>query len=201
MKTVASSTRAISFGGTRLSLQILGGTRMERRVYMVCEFKAANSLTINLYEQPLRDSAGAQLAEEQCQQQATSTKQADGVTHAQRCAPGKERDQVPHGRGARGVHSLIFDARGNRLANELSRRDYVTASTAKTGGDSTDAALEQQLRHTSRCETTGADGPDSAWKPRSCKSPTKPSKSLSRHRDRCRSFRGSGRLLRYRGSS
>ena len=122
---------------------------------------------------------------------------ADGVTHAQRCAPGQERDQVPHGRSARGVDSLTFDARGNRLANELSRRDYVTGTTAKTSGDSTDAALEQQLRHTGRCETTGANGPDSAWKPSSCKSSTRPSKSLSRHRDRCRSSRRSGRLSRY----
>ena len=53
------------------------------------------------------------------------------MTHAQRCAPGKERDQVPHGRGARGVDSLIFDVLGKRLANELSRRDCVTGSTAK----------------------------------------------------------------------
>ena len=128
------------------------------------------------------------------QQQATSTKQADGVTHAQRCAPGQERDQVPHSRSARGVDNLIFNARGNTLTNEPSRRDY----TAQTCGDSTDAALEKQLRHTSRCETTDADGPDSAWMPSSCSSSTRPSNSLSRHRDRCRPFRGSRRLLRYR---
>ena len=85
-------------------------------------------------EQPLRDRAGLQLAEEQCQQQAASTKKADGVTHAQRCASSQERDQILHRRSNRGVNSLIFDARGNRLLHDK--------HTMHASGDPTDAALE-----------------------------------------------------------
>ena len=52
-----------------------------------------------------------------------------------------------------------------------------------------DTAETQQVRlssevATSRCETTGADGPDNAGKPSSCSSSTRPSKSLSRRSGR-----------------
>ena len=69
------------------------------------------------------------------QQQSTSTKRAededaavqeDVVTHAQRCAPGRERDQVPHSRSSRGVHSLIFHARVNRTLRRLNRHSSRT---------------------------------------------------------------------------
>ena len=105
---------------------------------------------------PQQERADPQRAKEDGQQQATSTKRAGddeagvqdvGVTHASSDvhAPGQEQDRVPHSRNAQGVDSLIFDARGNRLASELSRRDCVTGTAAQTSGDSTDAALEQQL--------------------------------------------------------
>ena len=105
---------------------------------------------------PQQERADPQRAKEDGQQQATSTIGAGdddagvqdvGVTHTSSDvhAPGQEQDRVPHNRNAEGVDSLIFDARGNRLVNELCRRDYVTGTAAQTSEDSTDAALEQRL--------------------------------------------------------
>ena len=105
--------------------------------------------------------ADPQRVKEHRQLHATSTKRAgdDEVTHARRYAPGREQDQVPHSRSARGVDSLIFDSRVNRTLRRL---------------NSNSSWRRLQIGHASRCETTGADGSDSAWKPSSCSSSTRP---------------------------
>ena len=62
-----------------------------------------------------------------------------------------------------------------------------------------------RVGQTDRSETTGADGPGSAWKlssrSSSTRPSTRPSKLLSRRSDKCRPFKRSRRLLRFRNKS
>ena len=66
----------------------------------------------------------------------------------------QEVDQVPpQQERPRGVDSLIFDACGSRLANELGRRVHVTGTALEQGCD-----LDMPVV----LQTTGVDGLDSA---------------------------------------
>ena len=78
-----------------------------------------------------------------------------------------QRDQVRHSRSAREVDSLIFDARVTAETQQAQLANKV-ASQGRTG----------------HSKTTGADGPDSAGKPSSCSSSTRPWRSLSRRSGR-----------------